>query len=351
MLLVIPVGVAGGWLLPGRDDVAEPHPALVGDLHRATDAARAEAGLAPTVWDDGLARAARQYAAQLAARRVLDHTGATTATRTVADRLARAGAPYAQHGENLAYVLGAPDPVAKTVDGWLGSPGHRANLLHPAFDRVGFGTATDAAGGLVLVQVLAAAPWSPLAWNAVPVDVYDRRLTLDVRADVAAPVTGLLEIDGITERVTWSGGRERLERTLVGEGPVVVRLAVLTSGRSGYVLDEAGEVDVFSRWQPSSAPRRWLEVTGVAVHSVPEERVHVSIDTDGGDRRLALLVDGTHRPDAGGADGDFETWLTLAPGASTLLALAEAGAPGQLVVRHVVRLTRDGDRIVWEARP
>ncbi len=356
-LVLGPVGHAAGWLLPGLDDVPEPHPELVVHLHDAADAARAAAGLRATTWDDGLARAARQHAAQLAARGVLDHTGATPATRTVADRLARAGAPYAHHGENLAYVLGAADPVGKTVDGWLASPGHRANLLHAEFDRVGFGSATDAAGGLVLVQVLAAVPWAPIDWSAVPVHGYDRRLTLDVRADVPAPIAGLLEIDGAAERVTWTRGDNRLQRTLAGEGPVAIRLALRTAATSSYVLDEVGGVDAFSAWRPSPAPRRWLQVVGLAVHSVAEERVRVSIATDAGHARLALLVDGTHRPEATRDGGALETLVALEPGASALVALAEIGAPGRpgvpgtLVVRHVVRLSREGDRVVWEARP
>jgi hypothetical protein len=350
-LLTSGVGLGAGWLLAGQDDVPEPHPRLAADLHRAADAARAAAGLAPTAWDDGLARAARQHAAQLAARGVLDHAGATAATRTVADRLARAGSPYAHHGENLAYVRGASDPVSHTVDGWLGSPGHRANLLHADFDRVGFGTAIDAAGGFVFVQVLAAAPWSPVAWSAVPAHTYDRRLTLDVRADVPSPVAGLLEVDGIAERVTWSGGDQRLVRTLSGEGPVAIRLALRTGAATPYVLDEAGSIDVFSAWRPAAAHRRWLEVTGVAVHSVGQERIHVTIATDAGSRPLALLVDDRHQPDAVRDAGSFETWLALERGASVHVALAEIGVPGQLIVRHVARLTRSGDRIVWEARP
>lgn len=350
-LLASGAGLGSGWLLSGQDDVPEPRPQLVADLHRAADAARAAAGLAPTGWDDGLARAARQHAAQLAARGVLDHAGATPATRTVADRLARAGAPYAHHGENLAYVRGATDPVAYTVDGWLGSPGHRANLLHAEFDRVGFGTALDASGGLVLVQVLAAAPWSPVAWSAVPAHTYDRRLTLDVRADVPSPVAGLLEIDGTAERVTWSGGGQRIVRTLAGEGPSEVRLALRTGPSSPYVVDEAGSVDVFSAWRASTAPRRWLEVTGVAVHSVAQERVHLTIATDAGSRPLALLVDDRHQPDAVREAGSFETWVTLERGESVHVALAEMGVPGQLIVRHGARLTRLGDTVVWEARP
>jgi uncharacterized protein YkwD len=51
------------------------------------------------------------------------------------DRLARAGIAYAASGENLAY---APS-VELAHQGLMASPGHRANMLEPAYSRVGIG--------------------------------------------------------------------------------------------------------------------------------------------------------------------------------------------------------------------
>jgi uncharacterized protein YkwD len=52
-----------------------------------------------------------------------------------ADRLAHAGVAYAASGENLAY---APS-VELAHQGLMASPGHRANILEPAYSRVGIG--------------------------------------------------------------------------------------------------------------------------------------------------------------------------------------------------------------------
>jgi uncharacterized protein YkwD len=48
-------------------------------------------------------------------------------------------------GENLA--LGYPTPLA-LVAGWMGSPGHRANLLNPAYTQIGVACTTAPRGPL-----------------------------------------------------------------------------------------------------------------------------------------------------------------------------------------------------------
>jgi uncharacterized protein YkwD len=55
--------------------------------------------------------------------------------------------------ENLSRASAAP---AEVVDAWMGSPGHRANLLDPALTSVGVACVADATegdGGLVCAQV------------------------------------------------------------------------------------------------------------------------------------------------------------------------------------------------------
>jgi uncharacterized protein YkwD len=44
-------------------------------------------------------------------------------------------------GENIA--AGRPTAAA-TFQGWMNSPGHRANILNPHFTEVGFGYASSA---------------------------------------------------------------------------------------------------------------------------------------------------------------------------------------------------------------
>ena len=45
--------------------------------------------------------------------------------------------------QNVAFGYATPDSV---INGWLGSPGHRKNLLNPVYNEGGFGCTIDAAG-------------------------------------------------------------------------------------------------------------------------------------------------------------------------------------------------------------
>lgn len=346
--VLAPVGHAQGWQLGGLDDVPEPLPAFVAGLHAAANAARAAEGHAALAWDDGLARTARQHAAELARRRMLDHTGATPATRTLADRLARAGSPYTSVGENLAFEVGARDPVATVVRGWLESPPHRHNLMLPDFDRVGYGSALDAGGGRYVVQVLAAAPWAPSSAQAALVPVPVRTVVLDVAVAPGTPGLGLLELDGATETLAWASGRNQVRRDVPGSGPLRVRMGV-AQGDGRFLLDEDGEVSGRG-WSAAMAPRRWLRVTGGALAERVDLRVQVRLDVPSG-VAVALLVDGVHLPEASVAPGRIAVTLPLADGAALQLALAEARGGGQLLVRHVFSLARAGDAIAWRVRP
>jgi hypothetical protein len=339
---------AGGWLLPGVDDVVEPRPALVTALHRAADAARAQAGLAATTWDEGLARAARQHAAELAERGLLDHASPTPGRHTVGDRLARAGSPYASHAENLAYVPGVFDTVRAAIDGWLDSPPHRANLLGGGFDRVGFGTAVDERGGVVVVQVLAAAPWLPQGYAAEIAQIGVSRVSLGIRSNAA--ITAYIEVGGRGQVVDLRRGAQSWQTEVSGGGPWPVRIGV-RDGAGSYFLEEAGEVAASGRWRPSPAPRRQLRVSGAEAARQSFTIVRLSVDAPAAPPGTALLVDGVHRPEASVRPGRFEFDLELADGATIRLTLAEPHGDGRLLVRHGVTLERAGAELRWAARP
>ncbi|MDP9457723.1 MAG: CAP domain-containing protein [Actinomycetota bacterium] len=63
------------------------------------------------------------------------------------ERIARAGYPFATYGENNRVsgdLVGEPGrkELGEAVRSWMDSPGHRENLLNPAFREVGFGVTT-----------------------------------------------------------------------------------------------------------------------------------------------------------------------------------------------------------------
>lgn len=346
-LLAIARATAGGWLLGGVDDVAEPRPALAAALHAAADAARAAHGVGPTAWDEGLARAARAHAAELAERRVLDHASPKPGRRTLGDRLARAGSPYAHHCENLARLPAGFDVVGATVDGWLASPPHRANLLAPAFDRVGFGTATDAFGATYVVQVLAAAPWTPTRAIAEATTVSGVRLALGLRAERAT--AAWLEVAGTGSAVTLSAGFQRQDVEVAPPGPWAVRIGLPGPGAGRFVVDEAGSVASSGRWRADDAPRRVLRVTAGEAEPFVREVVRLRFELPVA--TAALLVAGRHRPDAEVAAGVLALDVELADGATLDLALADDLGDGRLGVVHGFTLHRSGDALLWAARP
>ena len=98
----------------------------------AVNGVRASHGLRPLRVDTALVRAARSYSARLIRTGTFTH-GAMGA------RLAEHGARGPVFGENLAWGVGSRATAGAIVRGWMASPGHRANLLRPGWNRIGLG--------------------------------------------------------------------------------------------------------------------------------------------------------------------------------------------------------------------
>ena len=67
------------------------------------------------------------------------------------DRIARAGGGFSRWGENVAAGYGSASSV---IDAWMGSSGHRANILNPGFTHVGVAVAYSASGTPYWTMVL-----------------------------------------------------------------------------------------------------------------------------------------------------------------------------------------------------
>ncbi len=85
--------------------------------------------------------AAFHHSISMALSGQLSHTGPDGST--LGQRLHRVEYSYSAAGENIAARY---KTVASVVAGWMNSPGHRANILNPAFTEVGFGVAMRADG-------------------------------------------------------------------------------------------------------------------------------------------------------------------------------------------------------------
>jgi uncharacterized protein YkwD len=114
-------------------------------VFKYTNIARQNNGKPALVWDEKLAAAARAHSEDMATNKLFSHTGSDG--RTPGQRLNAIG--YYSWGENIAatgyYNLNSnPDAVGKAlVDMWMGSSGHKANILGTSinFNRIGVGVA------------------------------------------------------------------------------------------------------------------------------------------------------------------------------------------------------------------
>lgn len=146
-------GRAGPASGSGRD-AGRNMPAVAAEVLRAADRARAAEGMVTLAVDAALNQAAQAHAEELASRRTLDHTSTTPGRTTMADRIRAAGGTWVRAAENLASTTGTAGTVpAQAIRLWLSSPGHRRNLLEPAYTHTGAGVAVDGAGLWYIVQL------------------------------------------------------------------------------------------------------------------------------------------------------------------------------------------------------
>ncbi|MET9970890.1 CAP domain-containing protein [Streptomyces sp. NPDC006356] len=130
-------------------------PLAPGDLPRTTaevvdltNRERARAGLQALSFDPALTTAAQAYSADMAARAFYSHTSPEGTQPW--DRAAAAGSRMRAIGENIACGQRSPGEV---VEGWMNSPGHRANILKRDFTHIGIGFAGGGPAGTYWTQL------------------------------------------------------------------------------------------------------------------------------------------------------------------------------------------------------
>jgi len=155
-------------------------PAGAQQLFVLANQARAEAGVSPLKWDSALAAGALLHCERMAVEGPIAHQYRGEPSLTL--RAQNAGAHFGLIEENVA--LGSY--IATIHQGWLDSPGHRANLLNPQVDSVGVAVVS---GGGVLYAVADYARAVPvLSREQVEATVADliRRPGLSIVGDASA---------------------------------------------------------------------------------------------------------------------------------------------------------------------
>jgi uncharacterized protein YkwD len=102
-------------------------------LFELVNGARKAAGLAALSADADLATVARSHSRDMAESGFFGHVSPTTGDTT--DRIRRVHFPMVRFGENVARARSADEAYAVL----MASPGHRANMLEPAYSHVGVG--------------------------------------------------------------------------------------------------------------------------------------------------------------------------------------------------------------------
>lgn len=134
-----------------REDPVE----LAREVVALVNAERAKEGAPALQVDESLMRAAQSYSAVLGQGDCFEHT--CPPVPELQSRLAIAGyGSFSRIGENIA---AGHQTSADVVQGWMGSPGHRQNILNPAYREIGVGvTRGQGEYGVYWVQIFGARP-------------------------------------------------------------------------------------------------------------------------------------------------------------------------------------------------
>ena len=106
----------------------------------------------PLALNQALTLAARAHSLDMATRNYFSHTSPAPEYSTPTSRSQGYGYPGTV-GENIA--AGSPD-AAGTMDQWMNSDGHCANIMNPAFEHIGVGYSTGGQYGHLWTQVFGA---------------------------------------------------------------------------------------------------------------------------------------------------------------------------------------------------
>ena len=98
---------------------------------------REQAGIAPLQASSALFSAARGHSQDMATNNFFSHTGSNGSS--LFDRMSSAGFSYSAAAENIYAGNGSNNSAGSAVGTWMGSEGHRVNMLNPTYTYAGVG--------------------------------------------------------------------------------------------------------------------------------------------------------------------------------------------------------------------
>lgn len=123
------------------------------DMIYYTNIARINRGIFPLFIDPALVAVARIRSGEMASLNYISHTRQNETTAfTILDKI---GYPYIVAGENIAKNNSPGSEAVDTAfNGFMDSPGHKANILNPEYNRLGIGYA-ERNGWHIFTQIFA----------------------------------------------------------------------------------------------------------------------------------------------------------------------------------------------------
>jgi uncharacterized protein YkwD len=140
-------GGGGGGGGSGGTEMSASEEALALEVLELVNAERRSRGLSELAWHAAAADVAYDHGVDMDVRNYFSHFDPDG--NGPGQRLSAAGLTNGTWGENIA--RGQPTP-ASVMSAWMGSDGHRANILNPVYTHLGVGV-HDASGGPWWVQV------------------------------------------------------------------------------------------------------------------------------------------------------------------------------------------------------
>jgi uncharacterized protein YkwD len=109
-------------------------PPFVAQVIALTNQERTSRGIAPLVVHMTLVSVGQSHSQNMAINDFFSHTNPQG--QAPGDRMTAAGYPWTAAAENIAAGYTSP---ASVMAGWMGSSGHRANILNPNLEEIGVG--------------------------------------------------------------------------------------------------------------------------------------------------------------------------------------------------------------------
>ncbi len=326
--------------LPALEALVPADPTLEAALLVATNGARADHGLAPLTQDEGLARAAREHAAEMARLDYFSHGSPVAAHATLVQRLALAGSPLVDIAENIV-MLGQPGDThaaaQQAVNDWLNSLPHRKNLLG-SYDRVGFGAARDADGRLFVVQDFASDPVRLLDYALASATRRVSEIDLELQASRATDV--YLRVGSDAPQIQHvAAGTSTVVLATDLEGSVTV-VAGIPQGGGAYLEDDGGSLDLTTGrlLEDPTQPRQVLRLTAARVRSRTDQGARLTLHyAPPATGTLALFLQGSYQPQARTAPGSFVLFLPDTLGVATV-SVGVNGAGRSVTLLHSFHL-------------